>query len=149
MQSQKGTYALVLVSRSQKNIRIGRCGVLPLIPGFYIYVGSAFGPGGLKARLKHHIKRTTTPRWHLDYLRRHTRVSEVWYTHDEVRRESDWVKVIADIPKIQIPLPGFGSSDSNALAHLFYLAHKPRFENFHEAVFQYHEDHAAIFKESL
>ncbi|WP_455205158.1 GIY-YIG nuclease family protein [Kaarinaea lacus] len=148
MQSQKGTYALVLVSRSQKNIRIGRCGVLPLKPGYYVYVGSAFGPGGLKARLNHHLKQSTSPRWHLDYLRRHTRVAEVWYTFDEVRRESAWVQIMTNSQQIQIPLQGFGASDSNEAAHLFYLETKPKFEKFQHAVCQQYKDHAPVFKDS-
>jgi Uri superfamily endonuclease len=51
-----GTYALVLSSSSDRRIRIGKFGLLHIRPGFYIYVGSAFGPGGLGARIAHHRK---------------------------------------------------------------------------------------------
>lgn len=44
---QPGTYALVLASRGEKRIRIGGIGTLRLRTGFYVYVGSALGPGGL------------------------------------------------------------------------------------------------------
>jgi hypothetical protein len=40
-----GTYALVLVSQRIMHVRIGRTGKLQTQPGFYVYVGSARGPG--------------------------------------------------------------------------------------------------------
>ena len=46
MTAQPGTYALVLASQKTGPVRIGRLGTLELQPGVYIYVGSAFGPGG-------------------------------------------------------------------------------------------------------
>ncbi len=52
-------------------VRIGRRGELRLQPGFYIYLGSALGPGGVRARLALHFRPCTRPHWHLDYLRAH------------------------------------------------------------------------------
>ncbi len=49
--NKPGTYALVLACQKTGRVRIGRLGVLALQPGFYVYVGSAFGSGGLAARL--------------------------------------------------------------------------------------------------
>lgn len=37
-------------------------------PGLYIYVGSAGGRGGLRARLLRHASRSKKPYWHLDWL---------------------------------------------------------------------------------
>ncbi len=61
-----GTYALVLACAVANRIRIGRLGLLRLRPGSYVYVGSAFGPGGLHARISHHQHVTQSPRWHVD-----------------------------------------------------------------------------------
>jgi hypothetical protein len=36
----------VLAAIDRQTIRVGRLGVLHVRPGFYIYVGSALGPGG-------------------------------------------------------------------------------------------------------
>ena len=45
--SLPGTYALVLRFSSGLEIVVGRLGVLAVQPGFYVYVGSALGPGRL------------------------------------------------------------------------------------------------------
>jgi len=47
-------------------IRVGKLGVLPLQPGFYVYVGSAHGPSGLRARLAHHLGPGSRRHWHID-----------------------------------------------------------------------------------
>ncbi len=65
-----GTYVLILHAGSPAaRVAIGRFGVLAVQPGYYVYVGSAFGPGGLKARLAHHAGPAKSPHWHIDYLR--------------------------------------------------------------------------------
>jgi Uri superfamily endonuclease len=46
---EKGTYAFIASVPQMKHIEIGRLGVFDLLPGFYAYVGSAFGAGGLRA----------------------------------------------------------------------------------------------------
>ena len=69
MTCEPGTYALVLRSRKLASLRIGRLGTLKLQPGFYVYIGSAFGTGGLQARIKHHQRIAAHPHWHIDYLR--------------------------------------------------------------------------------
>src|SRR5271165_5126180 len=78
-QSRPGTHVLVLSSRSTDLIQIGRLGALQLQSGFYVYVGSALGPGGVRARLAHHRKISRRPHWHIDYLRAHTRLEEICY----------------------------------------------------------------------
>jgi Uri superfamily endonuclease len=51
-----------------KRLSVGRLGEFDLVPGFYAYVGSAFGLGGLRARIGHHPESTAEPHWHIDYL---------------------------------------------------------------------------------
>src|ERR1035438_8832695 len=76
-----------LTGTSTTSDRIGRLGALQLQSGFYFYVGSALGPGGVRARLAHHLKPSRRPHWHIDYLRAHTRVEEIWYCLDTRRLE--------------------------------------------------------------
>ncbi len=64
-----GTYVLVLDSTGYLGIQIGRWGLLETCPGTYLYVGSAFGPGGLRARISRHAKTKKAKHWHIDYLR--------------------------------------------------------------------------------
>ena len=82
MERFPGTYVLILWSRGVHRIRIGRLGELLTRPGFYVYVGSAFGPGGVRARVARHRRGCSRPHWHIDYLRSRTRLEEVWYSHD-------------------------------------------------------------------
>ena len=44
-----GTYALILLCASNARIQIGRLGKMHLQTGYYVYLGSAFGPGGLNS----------------------------------------------------------------------------------------------------
>jgi Uri superfamily endonuclease len=69
MGAQQGTYALLLRARVEQAIEVGALGTLSVRPGTYVYVGSAFGPGGLSARVRRHADGTGTLHWHVDYLR--------------------------------------------------------------------------------
>jgi len=130
MVEQKGTYALILATDTRMYIQVGRLGKLLVEPGFYIYIGSAFGPGGLKARLNHHLKSAARPHWHIDYLRRSAHVIEIWYTTDPLRREQDWVAGMEKLPATSMVHPGFGASDSKGVSHLFSARKKPNFASF-------------------
>jgi len=66
--ARPGTYALLLYSASDAEIRVGRLGHMRLQSGFYVYVGSALGPGGVRARVRHHLLDSPRPHWHIDYL---------------------------------------------------------------------------------
>ena len=115
-----GTYALILESSSQEIIQIGRLGPLRLDRGYYIYIGSAFGPGGLKARISHHKRLAKHPRWHVDYLRTVTYLKGVWYTYDSNPREHQWAETILRMKDASIPIEGFGSSDCGCKSHLMF-----------------------------
>lgn len=80
--ARPGTYVLVLRCSTTRIVRIGRIGAVRLSPGLYLYVGSAFGPGGLRARIGHHAGRAKQPHWHVDYIRQYTRLKSVLYCCD-------------------------------------------------------------------
>jgi Uri superfamily endonuclease len=104
------TYILALRSSSSHTVHIGCLGTLRVRPGYYLYIGSAFGPGGLRARIQHHARRAARPHWHIDYLRRYARLESVWYCC-AARCEHEWAATIAGMPGAAIVLRGFGSSD--------------------------------------
>ena len=54
MRPDPGTYALIISSSSKEIINVGKLGKLKLQKWYYVYVGSALGPGGLKTRIKYH-----------------------------------------------------------------------------------------------
>ncbi|MED5219495.1 MAG: DUF123 domain-containing protein [Candidatus Neomarinimicrobiota bacterium] len=57
-----GTYALILFNSSAATLHIGALGTVDFSRGYYVYIGSAFGPGGLKGRLRHHAAPLKHPR---------------------------------------------------------------------------------------
>src|SRR6266436_10406306 len=107
----KGTYVLIAFVARMKHLNIGRLGAFDIVPGFYAYVGSAFGSGGLRARLGHHLESTAEPHWHIDYLLGVAEPIEVWYTTENQKLEHHWADLLENAPQFRIPIPRFGSSD--------------------------------------
>ena len=147
MKTLPGTYVLVLKSSITKSVTIGKLGTLSLKPGFYVYIGSAFGPGGLKARINHHIDHSSRPHWHLDYLIPSLKLCEIWYTCDQIRREHQWAEVHAQTRGVLMPLLGFGSSDCRCLSHLFYYKSKPSGKQFRRKIYARFEKYGRIMIE--
>ncbi|MGF1529551.1 MAG: DUF123 domain-containing protein [Candidatus Competibacterales bacterium] len=75
-----GSYVLILTTQASCQLALGRRGPFALDPGIYLYVGSAFGPGGLRGRLRHHLRPVVKPHWHIDYLRRYAQCCAVGYS---------------------------------------------------------------------
>lgn len=124
MEARPGTYALVLCSETDQLIRVGRLGAVRVPWGFWVYIGSALGPGGVRARVGHHLRISPRPRWHVDYLRARTRLVEVWYAYDAERREHDWAEAMRSRRHAD-SLPGFGVSDCRCESHLFRFEQRP------------------------
>jgi len=116
-----GTYLLQLNCRRPAVVEVGKAGPLHLQPGVYLYIGSAFGPGGLATRLRHHLQPAAArPHWHLDYLRPNLQPAKLWYTTDPGCWEHHWATVLAAVRGMRIPQPGLGASDCRCASHLFY-----------------------------
>ena len=124
----KGTYVILLKLAKDRSIKVGALGNCYFKQGYYTYIGSAFGPGGLYARLNHHYAVTTKPRWHIDYLRRHTVITEIWYAGGDSRLECFWSNCIGLAAGSSQPVAGFGASDCRCITHLYYFDRKPRTE---------------------
>ena len=138
-----GTYALILHLFSRQTIRVGKLGKFDFPAGYYVYVGSAFGPGGLAGRLNRHVRLTQDLparkrlHWHIDYLRQHTQLTEVWYSsHDASRedirasREHIWASLASQLPGATVPVPRFGASDCHCQSHLFRFFNPPNWAGF-------------------
>jgi Uri superfamily endonuclease len=120
-----GTYALILATRSRARLRVGALGRMDLRPGHFVYVGSALGAGGLRARLTHHLRVSRRTHWHIDYLRRHASIREAWVCRSDSVLEHTWARAFRSLPGARLPLVGFGSSDCSCAAHLFYFEATP------------------------
>jgi Uri superfamily endonuclease len=125
-----GTYILLLQLPFDTTIPVGRLGTIDFPAGWYTYIGSAFGPGGLVGRIRHHLQPTEKPHWHIDYLRQQAVLKEIWLSPDTERREQAWVDLMLEVPGATILVEGFGASDSSQEAHLFYFDVQPSLEDF-------------------
>lgn len=128
----KGTYVLIAHLPADRSMQIGRFGTFEFRSGYYAYVGSAFGPGGLRARIRHHSATSSRPHWHIDYLLRHATLLEAWFTAAPERMEDPWAILLAASSRFKTPIPGFGASDSrqSGATHLFHSHRRPSFRWF-------------------
>lgn len=139
-----GTYALTMEVIKRQHVSIGKLGATWIKPGFYIYLGSAFGPGGLRARLSHHSKISGSPHWHIDYLRPATEVREIWYTTDPITREHRWALTLIGHRYASIPVPGFGASDCDCRTHLIFFRKRPSGRYFRKMIRRRYPNHGPI-----
>jgi len=119
-----GTYALILFACAPCQIVVGRWGALDIVPGYYVYVGSAFGPGGVSARIRRHCRQRKKLRWHIDYLREVTTPVKVWCGFGGRDLEHRWAGIFACRNVFSRggglnAIPGFGCSDCRCASHLF------------------------------
>lgn len=128
--ASKGTYILILRLEEPAHLTIGKLGTFAFPAGWYAYVGSAFGPGGLRGRLKHHLAPAIKPHWHIDYLRRAAPVRAVWYHAGEAVYEHEWAAALAS--RAAIPAPRFGASDCRCQTHLIHFPEPPDFAGFQD-----------------
>lgn len=119
-----GTYALILRSDSNASVQVGRWGRIALTLGYYIYVGSAFGPGGVKARVSRHWRMGKRVHWHIDYLRDFVTPTVVWVSYEPEHLEHQWAQVLCETEGINSTV-GFGCSDCKCDSHLFHCSRQP------------------------
>ncbi len=123
-----GTYVLALWLEATRTISVGRLGRFDFPSGWYLYVGSALGPGGERARLSRHWRRLASGKqahWHLDYLREVAAWGGAWVCRAEERLECSWAEVLRRRPGASIVVRGFGASDCRCPGHLVHVASLP------------------------
>jgi len=117
---QAGSYALFIELGAVQHIRIGQLGPAEFLPGLYVYLGSAGGPGGLRSRLGRHLRGSDKRHWHIDHLRAVGDVAGFCAVrHQDLDSlsmpvECRWSQTLAGRPDTHVPLPGFGCSDCKA-----------------------------------
>lgn len=112
----KGAYLLLLhfaapVEFTHKRARHG------LDAGWYAYAGSAYGPGGIRARLRRHFLRDKKLHWHVDHLT--VIASQIHAAAVEGGSECAIADRLIHSGAFRPALEGFGSSDCDRCrAHL-------------------------------
>ncbi len=105
--TEGGIYILLLQLDAPMPITRPRTAMLE--PGLYAYIGSAYGPGGLRARLGRHLRPEKKLRWHIDQVSTNARDKFAYGWTDG--KECDLrASLDANCP-VTYPLAGFGSSD--------------------------------------
>lgn len=125
-----GTYIIFAYLDHEATLSIGRLGDFSFPAGYYSYVGSARGPGGLRARLARHLRAAKRPRWHVDHLLQVATVVEIWQASSTERLECKWAEALQDLPAAAVPVARFGSSDCGCPAHLCLFQALPSLEAF-------------------
>lgn len=114
---EPGAYALVIALDAPLVLDIPRFARQTLPPGTYVYCGSAYGSGGLRARVRRHLRSAKAARWHVDRLTAAGRVVGLHVEPDG--DECDLLARALRTPGTEVPLRGFGNSDCRRCpAHL-------------------------------
>lgn len=118
----RGTYTIIVESKSDGYRGFGRLGRAKLRRGMYLYTGSAMGSGAtsLERRLQRHKARSKAIRWHIDYLtsRPGCTVTGAVYVVSNRRLECKANLSISKELKLSPVLPRIGASDCNCNGHL-------------------------------
>jgi Uri superfamily endonuclease len=120
-----GTYALVFACPEPITLVVGALGPIRLDSGHLLYLGSAFGPGGLAGRLRHHLRPIVRPRWHVDYLHEGASLLGAWCAAGPRELEHVWARALADRRGFRVAHPHFGSSDCDCETHLLHVRRPP------------------------
>jgi Uri superfamily endonuclease len=144
--SQPGTYVLLFKMKRTRILQIGRLGRYRFPKGYYAYVGSALGPGGIRSRIHRHLRPTRMLHWHVDYLQPAAVPVEVWITQNRHRKEHLWAAVLKSMRSASIWVPGFGSSDCKCAGHLVYYRQKPAFRLFKQTAHARHPQRTVIYR---
>jgi Uri superfamily endonuclease len=117
-----GTYLLALWLCQEETVSVGRLGTHLFPAGWYLYVGSARGPGGVAARLNRHARHlgcNKRPHWHIDFLRERAVWAGAWAGPDLL--ECAWAAEIQRLPHARSVVRRFGASDCRCATHLVHL----------------------------
>src|SRR3546814_112684 len=114
-----GAYALMF-DLAEPALFCGPNGSHQIEPGRYVYAGSAYGPGGMRARMGRHFRKSKAIRWHIDHLTQQAGMLQAALI--EGGAECNIVRVLVATGEFRIPLKGFGSTDCRRCrSHLLHL----------------------------
>ncbi|MCP5084227.1 MAG: GIY-YIG nuclease family protein [Alphaproteobacteria bacterium] len=116
----KGAYVLALELVRRLNLDFSKFTGSTLEPGWYVYLGSARGPGGLAARLQRHFRADKKLHWHIDRLT--TEAAQLGGLVVPGGHECALRETLQQRPEFELALPGFGSTDCRRCpSHLLRL----------------------------
>lgn len=118
--AERGAYALVLGIEAPLALT-WRKETSHVSSGWYLYAGNANGAGGIRGRLRHHLRPGKAVHWHIDHLT--NAASPIHVFTGAGGSECDIVARLSATGAFQAPLAGFGSSDCrHCRSHLLRFA---------------------------
>ncbi|MDR2536183.1 MAG: DNA/RNA nuclease SfsA [Treponema sp.] len=118
----RGNYLMLLEIPEQQAIDVGALGTLKILPGWYVYTGSA--QKNLSQRISRHLRKTRKRRhWHIDYLTPYTKTITALPIMSYRNLECDLAHSLAALGGEA--MLRFGCSDCRCKSHLFYFTSPP------------------------
>lgn len=114
----KGCYCLIIEFNHDQMLKIGSRLNVDFKKGYYVYIGSAMN--NIESRLKRHLSDEKKFHWHIDYLLKHSEITEIIYNLDK-KVECDLSK---ELSKNSKSIKDFGCSDCECESHLYYFKNK-------------------------
>ncbi|WP_457754764.1 GIY-YIG nuclease family protein [Thermovibrio ammonificans] len=115
----KGSYCLIFRLTESTEVETKGGKRFTLEAGIYCYAGSAFGPGGVEARVSRHLRREKKLKWHIDFVTTlRCFEPEVVAVLEGKRAEC---LIAGELSKLGEPVKGFGSTDCKCPSHLIKL----------------------------
>lgn len=116
-----GSYALLLHLPKSSVLRVGSLEEHRYPNGYFLYIGSAKGPGGLRARVQRHLRPDWQKRqhWHIDRLSAIAKIKQVWWCPGTHAIECKWAKFLEETG-LRMPRK-FGASDCRCQGHLIQI----------------------------
>jgi Uri superfamily endonuclease len=115
----RGAYLLIIVLANPIALS-GRFAGQTLGSGRYLYAGSAYGPGGIRARVGRHMKQDKKIHWHVDQLTACAASLKAVGVADG--NECALINDLQSTYGMTAPLPGFGSTDcTKCVSHLICI----------------------------
>ena len=111
----KGSYAIIIELKQDKDITVGKIGKIFFKKGCYVYIGSGFN--GLKQRIKRHITTDKKKHWHIDYLLEKADILKIFIKESNQKQECE---IANNFSKKLSSISSFGCSDCQCKSHLFY-----------------------------
>ena len=119
-----GVYSILLQILKDLTLEVGGLGSMSFLGGFYVYTGSAMGPGGISARISRHLRSEKKVFWHIDYLMGNQSVKVFALFRAESKRKLECNVNKSIVLNLDASIvSGFGSSDCLTACggHLLFL----------------------------
>ena len=142
---QKGTYCIIFNINSKLTITVKSGKTYNLSKGTYAYIGSAWNSGGIKSRIKRHLKTKKRKHWHLDFITTSSQFEAKKII--AIPNEKVECEIASLLNKIFKGIESFGCSDCNCHSHLFKITNSQKLINILQNLYNIETYKPSLFTE--